>query len=71
MKNWFGLESHPTDPFIYWSGSEKNRIKLAIELRSAYDRLVGEDKQRIKDFELLVEAAQSIAKKDCWEQEGN
>ena len=71
MENWFGLECHPTDSFVHWSESIKNRMHNAIKLRSAYDRLVGEDKQRIKDFELLVEAAQSIAKKDRWEQEGN
>jgi hypothetical protein len=35
MRNWFNIESHPTDEYIHWA--EANPIKLASRLRPCYD----------------------------------
>jgi len=38
MKNWFGLEPHPTDEYIHWT--QKNPKEVATKLRVAYDAIV-------------------------------
>lgn len=40
MKNWFGLEGHPTDSYIHWKTRDKERFKEAEKLRAAYDKII-------------------------------
>ena len=37
MKNWFGMECHPTDQYIHWRLSDDKRLKQVKKLREAYD----------------------------------
>lgn len=39
-KNWFGMETHPTDNLIYWTNTEKEAKNLATSYRGCYDRIV-------------------------------
>jgi hypothetical protein len=60
MKNWFGLESHPSDDLIHWSQvSDKKEFKEFKEevrqLRAAWDLLVTTPARK-KALELLMDA---------------
>ncbi len=56
MKNWFGLDIHPTDSYIHWTVyTDKDRLALAEKLRAAYDKIVAAGLK--EDLDFLTEAA--------------
>ena len=65
MKNWFGLESHPTDSLIHWKTRDKERFKEAERLRAAYDKIVAAG---LKDeLDILTSAHYDMGRIDEYE----
>ena len=55
-KNWFGLESHPTDSYICFTFiSKKQAVLIAASYRDAYDKIITAGLQEALD--ILTQAA--------------
>lgn len=63
MKNWFGLESHPTDRFIHWSTKDEDIIKISEKLRIAYDKIVNGGLE--KELKIIIDYAWQQGMNDC------
>ena len=51
--NYFGMEIHPTDVYIYWT--EKKKEKEAKRLREAYDKITASGLE--KELKVLLTVA--------------
>lgn len=61
--NTFGMEIHETDVYIDWNQTKKKKIKLATELREAFDKI--EAAGLSAEMETLITAV-----RECAYQEG-
>lgn len=62
MKNWFGLDCHPTDTYLHWTMKDKEREKTALTLRAAYDKIVAAGLK--EELDILTHAAYNSGSDD-------
>lgn len=65
MKNWFGIEGHPTDSYIHWKTKDKERLVKAKKFRAAYDKIIAAGLK--EELDILTEGAYEQGKIDEWE----
>lgn len=66
MKNWFGLEAHPSDDLIHWRDVSVNAVtrrspemRLVNTIRDAYDRIQRAGLET--DLKILLGRARHVA----------
>jgi hypothetical protein len=61
LKNWAGIDSHPTDEYVHWS--KTNPIVTMQDLRRCWDAL--EQAGLLHHVKFLIDAAVEAAKQDA------